>query len=92
MGIVAPGRCVAVTRSPATITATGRSDPVFGSTITLTDASPRPALGVRLAHDTSLRVLQSHAGWVRTWIVSSPPSAATALDDGTTSKRQGAAA
>jgi hypothetical protein len=65
-GVGEAERCVAVTRSPATITAIGRSAPGFGWTMTRIDASPRPAPGVRLAQDTSLRALHSQAGWVRT--------------------------
>jgi hypothetical protein len=64
-----------VIRSPATVTATGRSAPGFGCTLTRTVDSPRPDPGETLAHDTSLRAFHSHAAWVRRPTISSPPAA-----------------
>lgn len=63
VGVGADARCVMLTRCPATINVTGRSEPLFGATVTRRDASPLPAEGATVAHAVSLAAVQAQAAW-----------------------------
>jgi hypothetical protein len=68
-----PARCMRATRCPATVTATGRSAPVFAVTATEIAASPEPLDGLTDTQLCSALAVHEQTGWVRRTIDVCPP-------------------
>jgi hypothetical protein len=81
---------MALTRTPAIVTATSRAAPTFGETLMRTEPMPRPVAGDTSAHETSLPADQLHTAWVLIPMMIWPPSAGTVSVPPVKSNRHGA--